>query len=222
MTRSGASSSEMPKVPFPGRTGPDQDELLLEMILDARPLPPGTAPRMRALADNLVGLAAPPGAGELPGETAALAAFLRSGSPASTLTLAGEPPERHRRRRLTASRTRLAAAVAVVTVAVSGTAAAYAGALPASVQDFAHRIIDAPAPHHAAHHLHGAGRPQAGHPGTPAGPGHRSSPGKAKGHKGRHHGRHLGKGVKKPKHPAHPARPAAKARPSHSPGPANQ
>ncbi len=228
MTGWDASSNEMPKVPIPGHVGRDQDELLLDMILESRPLPPGAAPGMRALAENLAGLAAPPGAGALPGEAAALAAFARSGSPASTLTLAGGPPERPRRRRLTAGRARLSAAIAVLTVAVSGTAAAYAGVLPASVQDFAHRIIDAPAPHNAAHHAHGGSQHRADHPGaTPsslptAGSGH---PGKAKGHAGRHHGRHLGSGAKKPRpkpsHPASPAHPGAKAHPSHSPGTAS-
>jgi hypothetical protein len=229
MTGSDASWNEMPKVPIPGQVGRDQDELLLDMILDSRPLPPGTAPGMRALAENLAGLAASPGASELPGEASALAAFLRSCSPASTLTLAGGPPERPRRRRLTAGRARLSAAIAVLTVAVSGTAAAYAGVLPASVQDFAHRIIDAPAPHHAAG-LHGASQHRAGHPGAPpssptGGSGHLAKPGRAKGHQGRHHGRHLGKGAKKPRprptHPAHPANPGAKAHPSRSPGAAN-
>ena len=230
MTGSDAPWNEMPKVPIPGQVGRDQDELLLDMILDSRPLPPGAAPGMRALAENLVGLAASPGAGELPGEAAALAAFLRSGSPASTLTLVGGPPERSRRRRLTAGRARLSAAIAVLTVAVSGTAAAYAGVLPASVQDFAHRIIDAPAPHHAAG-LDSGSQHRAAHPGgapsssPTGGSGHPAKPGKAKGHKGRHHGRHLGKGAKKPKpkptHPAHPASPGAKAHPSHSPGAAN-
>jgi hypothetical protein len=235
MTGSDASSSEMPRVPIPGQVGRDQDELLLDMILDGRPLPPGAAPRMRALAENLVGLAAPPGAGELPGEAAAMAAYLRSGSSASTLTLAGGLPERQRRRRLSVGRARLAAAIAAVTVALSGTAAAaYAGALPASVQDFAHRIIDAPAAHNAAHHLHGKVRQRASHPGAapsssgPAGSGHPAKHGKAKGHEGRHHGRHLAKGKKQPKphptHPAHPAHPAhlAKAHPSHSPGTSNR
>jgi len=40
--------------------------------------------------------------------------------------------------------------VATVGLVLGTTAAAYAGALPAQVQDFAHRFIDAPAAHHAA------------------------------------------------------------------------
>ncbi len=52
MTGPDASSSEMPKVPIPGLAGRDQDELLLDMILDRRPLPPGAPPGMHALADK--------------------------------------------------------------------------------------------------------------------------------------------------------------------------
>lgn len=229
MTGSDASSSEMPKVPFPGRAGRDQDELLLDMILDRRPLPPDVPPAMQALADNLVGMAAPPAGGELPGEAAALAAFLRSGSPTSTLTLVGGPPQRRRGRPLITGRARLSAAIAVVTVTLSGTAAAYAGVLPASVQDFAHRIIDAPVAHHAATRHHDAVKQRAHHhgaaPSLPSGAGsvHPAKPVKGKSQKGRHHGRHLGKGAKEPKpKPTHPAHPAAEAHPSHSPAPPNR
>ena len=44
MTGSSASSGEMPRVPMPGRAGRDQDEQLLDMILDGRPLPPKRRP----------------------------------------------------------------------------------------------------------------------------------------------------------------------------------
>ena len=223
MTGSDASSSEMPKVPFPGRAGRDQDELLLDMILDRRLLPPEAPPAMHALADNLVGLAALPAGGELPGEAAAVAAFLRSGSPTSTLTLVGGLPARTRGRRLIAGRARLSAAIAVAAVALSGTAAAYAGVLPASVQDFAHRIIDAPVAHHAATRHHDAVKQRAGHHGaSPSGAGsvHPAKPGQEKAHKGRDHRRHQGKGAKEPK--PKPTHPVAKAHPSHSPGPPNR
>jgi hypothetical protein len=220
MTGSDASSSEMPKVPFPGRTGRDQDELLLDMILDRRPLPPSAPPGMHALAAKLVGLADPPGAGELPGEAAALAAFLRSGSPASTLVLAGEPPRHRRGRRVLAGRARLSVAAAVVTVALSGTAAAYAGALPASVQNFAHRMIDAPAALHAAHHGHDAPGQRGGHPGgvrssrPGSGSAHPAKPGQQKAHKPRHHGRHHGKRGNEPKGTPAPKR-TPKPKPTH-------
>lgn len=222
MSGSDASSSEMPKVPLPGLAGRDQDELLLDRILDRRPLPPNAPPGMLALAEKLAGLAARPGAGELPGEAAALAAFLRSSSPASTLVLAGEPPGRRRGHRLRAGRARLSAAAAVLVVGLSGTAAAYAGVLPASVQNFAHRMIDAPAARHAADHGHGAPGQRGGHPGvmrsspSVTGPAHPAKPGKEKAaHKPRHHGRHHGKPAKKPK----PTRPAHTAGPTSTPSP---
>ena len=221
MTGSDASSSEMPKVPFPGQAGRDQDELLLDLILDRRPLPPSAPPGMHALAAKLVGLAALPGAGELPGEAAALAAFLRSGSPASTLVLAGEPPRQRRGRRVLAGRARISAAAAVVTVALSGTAAAYAGVLPTSVQNFAHRTIDAPAAHRAAGHGHDAPGQGSGHPGgvrspRPAsGSAHPAKPGQQKAHKPRHHARHHRKSANEPKGNPEPKRtPKPKATPT--------
>jgi hypothetical protein len=226
MTGSGASPSEMPKVLFPGQVGGDDHDELLDMILDRRPLPPSAPPGIRALADKLVGLAVPPGAGELPGEAAALAAFLRSGSLASTLVLAGEPPRQRRGRRFLAGRVRLSAAAALVTVALSGTAAAYAGVLPASVQNLAHRMIDAPAAHPAAHHGHDAPGQLGGHPGGVRssrpipGTGHPAKPGNEEAHKPRHHGRHHhGKPANvptpKPTPPAHSARPTSTPSPSH-------
>ena len=233
MTGPDASSGEMPRVQMPGRVGRDQDDLLLDMILDRRPLPPDAPPGMHALASKLVGLAAMPGAGALPGEAAALAAFIRSGSPASTLTLAGVPRRVRRRGRVRAGRARLAAAVAVVAVGLSGTAAAaYAGVLPAPVQEFAHRTIGAPAAHTAAHHGDGTAQHRSSHPGpvspSPhAGrPAHPAKPGKEKVHA---RPRHRGQQVKrqrnkkathpvKPPHPTHSPRPA-KRHPSPSPSP---
>jgi len=230
MTGPDASSGEMPRVQIPGRAGRDEDDLVLDMILDRRPLPQDAPPGMRALADKLVGLAAAPDGGELPGESAALAAFVRSGSPASALTLAGEPPGGHRRHRLVASRARLSAAVAVVVVGLSGTAAAaYAGVLPASVQNLAHRVIDAPAARHAAKNGDGAGRYQRSHPGSPspqparpthpAHPAHPAKPGnqkaKGRGHRGNH-----GQAAKKPK-PSHPPKPPHPTHPTHPTHPAS-
>ena len=220
MTGPDASSNEMPRVPFPGHARRDQDELLLDMILDRRPLPPDAPAGMHALADNLVGLAALPGGSELPGEAAALAAFLRSGSPTNTLTLPGLPRERHRRRRLAAGRARLSAAIAVLTVVLSGTAAAYAGALPTSVQNFAHRMIDAPPAHHAAKHPHDGLRQRAHHDGAepslppPTRSPHPVKPGQEKKtRKGGQHRGHQGTGKRskepnpKPTHSEHPSHP---------------
>jgi hypothetical protein len=213
MTGPDASSGEMPRVQIPGRAGRDSDDLLLDMILDRRPLPPDAPPGMHALASKLVGLAASPGGGELPGEAAALAGFVRSGSPTSTLTLVGEPPGRHRRHRLTVGRARLSAAIAAVTVILSGTAAAaYAGVLPASVQNFAHHVIDAPSAHKGPEQR--AGNPGGAGP-SPSGQGsaHPAKPGKQKEHKGRGHRAGNGHHENKPK-PTHPPKPP---RPTHSP-----
>ena len=165
-----------------------------------------------------------------------MAAFVRSGSPASTLTLAGGPSGRRRGRRLAAGRARLAAAVAVVTVGLSGTAAAaYAGVLPAAVQNFAHHVIDAPAAHGAVDHSHGKSERGAGNPGgtrpSPSGhrPAHPVKPGKDNDHTRRGHRGHPVQRRKnrKPAHPARHAHPAhsprpAKAHPSQSPSPASR
>jgi hypothetical protein len=221
MTGPDASSGEMPRVPMPGLAGRDHDDLLLDMILDRRPLPPDAPPGMHVLASKLVGLAAAPGGVQLPGEAAALAAFAGSGSPASTLTLAGEPPGRHRSRRLMAGRARLTAAAAAVAVVLSGTAAAaYAGVLPASVQDFAHHVIDAPAAQHAVQHGGPQHRPgQPGDPGTtPSSPSARGSahpakPGQQKNHKGRGH--RAGQGQRS--HPPKPTHPVNTPHSTHTP-----
>jgi hypothetical protein len=215
----------MPRVPFPGRAGRDEDDPLLDLILDRQPLPASAPAGLLALADSFDGLATPPGTGEMPGQAAALAAFRRASWPASTRPTAAGSPGHRRRIRLRAGRARLSAAVAAVIMALSGTAVAgYAGALPASLQSFAHRMIGAPAPQHAAHHAHGAAEPRAGHPGSQpspthaTSPAHRAKPGKKKAIYGRGHRSQTGKHAKKPKR-AHPARPQPKAHPSRTPGP---
>jgi len=217
MTGPDASSGEMRRVQMPGRAGRDYDELLLDMILDRRSLPSDAPAGMHALAARLVALAAAPGAGELPGQAAAVAAFAGSVSPASTLTLAGEPSGRRRRGLVAFSRARLAAAAAVAAVGLSGTAAAaYAGVLPASVQNFAHHVIGAPAAHHPAGHGNQPGQPAGHQPGSAppsaSGSAHPAKPGqhKARKHRG-HHGHHAT--------PASNPHPAHSARPDRSPGP---
>ena len=139
----------MPGLPFSSWRGTEPDVPLLDMIIAGQPLPPAAPRQIRVLAHKLTELAGPAGPGELAGEAVAMSEFRRAVSPASTMPLA--PPRRHRRRRprLTAGRARLAAAFATAAVAVGGTAAAYAGVLPASVQDFAHRMIDAPPAAHS-------------------------------------------------------------------------
>ena len=105
---------------MPGLAGRDHDDLLLDMILDRRPLPPDAPPGMHVLASKLVGLAAAPSGGQLPGEAAALAAFVRSAcerlkdrlEPSKPTDNAGCQTEIHRRqipkpRRIRCGRLRL-------------------------------------------------------------------------------------------------------------------
>jgi hypothetical protein len=90
------------------------------------------------------------------------------------------------------------------------------------VQNFAHRMIDAPSAQHAAHHGHGAphqrGGPGVGRSSPPGAGVHTAKPGKEKAHKPRHHGRHQGQPAKEPK-PTHSPR-AHSARPTSTPSPA--
>ena len=70
----------MPGFPFPGRPGPEADDLL-GMILDGRSLPPDAPEDLHALAVTLADLAGPAGPGELAGEAAVRSALARRASP---------------------------------------------------------------------------------------------------------------------------------------------
>jgi hypothetical protein len=215
MTGPDASWHEMPGFTLPGWLGRDADEQLLDTILAGMPLPPSAPREYHVVAEQLADLATPAGPGPLPGETAALAAFSSSvssgslspaaagarafGARTAGADLTGAVPGDARgrsgtRRRglLTTGRARLAAAVTAVGLVLGTTAAAYAGALPAQVQDFAHRMIGAPAAHHSVGHPHPAltQRPGRQHVQPAAHPSHqppgqqrdRTPPGHAKGH----------------------------------------
>jgi hypothetical protein len=142
---------EMPGFPFPGRPGGEHDEPLLDMIISRRALPPDAPQEMHDLARMLAALAGPAEPGELAGEAAARAAFVRLASPAG-ISPAARRPVRHRRsrrsRRQARSRAWLAAAVVSAAAGIA-VLAAYAGLLPNSVQQLAHVTVAAPAPHHA-------------------------------------------------------------------------
>jgi hypothetical protein len=116
-------------------------------------------------------LAGPGEPGELAGEAAARAAFVRLASPAG-LSPATRRPVRHRRsrrsRRLTSSRAELAVTLIAAAAGVS-ILAAYADALPTPVQKLAHVAVRAPAPHHA-------GLPSLDGKPSPAGSGPAGSP----------------------------------------------
>jgi hypothetical protein len=160
----------------------------------------------RAAADRVTtgpGGATPAGAGPATG---------RTGQPIG----AGRRRNARRIGLLTAGRARIATAVAALGLVLGTTAAAYAGALPAQVQDFAHRIIGAPAAQHPARPPHPASTRQPPHrpvprPTHPAHqpPGQQKAakvpPGQAKGHQ---------------KHPR-PVKPAHSPKPAHTRKPGN-
>jgi hypothetical protein len=168
-----ASPSEMPGFPSPSQPGCELGEPLLDALLDGRSLPPDAPGEARAVAQMLADLAGPAEPGELAGEAAARSVLARSRSPVRV-----EPTTRRpaRRRSWPARYARPAVALIAAAVGLGGTAAAYAGALPGPIQNFAHHTIGAPP-------THGAGpiRPHPGHasPG-PAGPG-QPRPGRHKG-----------------------------------------
>jgi hypothetical protein len=154
----------MPNFPWPSRPdAPAISDASLSALHAGAELPTGSPPELQPVADVLAALTAGPASDELAGEAAALAAFRnRAGVPV--------PAHRSRRRRhkLPASllSARAAAAAAVAAFGIGGFAtAAFAGALPAPAQQFAHHTIGAPAPDRP--------QPAGTHPGsvsTPAAP----------------------------------------------------
>lgn len=184
----------MPKYTRQTRFPAEQQELVLDMLLDGLPLPLDAPPEMSTLPTILADLAGPAGPSELAGEVAVLSRFQRSLSPAGIP--GAHPAHRHAgrsrpRSRLAAHRARLAAIAVAAVAGLGGTAAAYAGVLPAPVQTFAHRMIGVPSTSPARPASGSHGRPgshfPAAQPGAtrrsrdPGMPGHalRSSPGAA-------------------------------------------
>ena len=136
---------EMPEFPFPRRTS-DQTVpgVALDRLLDGEFVTEQAMPAVEALADLLAAAAGPPSDRELSGQTAATAAFARERD-------AGRKPRpataaRRRSMLATLLGTKLAAAAAAGALGFGGlAAAAYAGALPEPIQDFAHQTVGAPA-----------------------------------------------------------------------------
>jgi hypothetical protein len=150
VTGSGVSGSDMPSLPWTSR--PDVSpawDTSLESLLAGSGLPTGAGPELRPVADVLAALSARPAGDELTGLAAATAEFRRHlVRPAQ----GRQPP--HRRPGGLASRlgVKVAAATALVVMALGGAAAAaYAGVLPSSWQQFAHSAFGAPA-YRAGHH----------------------------------------------------------------------
>jgi len=195
VTGGGVSGSNMPSLPWTSR--PDvspAEDTSLESLLAGSGLPASAGPELRPVADVLAALSARPAGDELTGLAAARAEFRRH----VVLPVQVRQPPRQRPGGL-ASRLGVKAGVAtaLVVMAVGGAAAAaYAGALPGSWQQFAHAAIGAPAyraRHHApagtgpagpavprsrhpAHQVHLSG-PPAGHRSVDhAGPPHHRSP----------------------------------------------
>jgi hypothetical protein len=154
----------MPNFPWPSRQdAPETGDASLAALLAGAELPASSPPELQPVADLLAALTAGPASDELAGEAAALAAFRsRAGVPVPAHR------SRHRRHPLPASllSARAAAAAAAAALGIGGFAtAAFAGALPAPAQQFAHHTIGAPSPDR--------GQPAGTHPsatGMPAGP----------------------------------------------------
>jgi hypothetical protein len=142
---------------------PDMGDVSLAALLAGTEPDQGLAPGLQPVADALAALTARPASDELAGEAAALAEFAsRVGVPVPVHR------SRHRRHPLLTPllSARAAAVAAVAALSLGGFAtAAFAGALPAPAQRFAHHTFGAPAA--------GGGQPTGTHPSataTPAGP----------------------------------------------------
>jgi hypothetical protein len=138
----------MPSYPWSAsRDGSGFEDTALAALLAGGELPPGAAVRLQPVADVLAALNAAPAGEEMAGLAAAQAEFRRT---------VARPARAHRPRRARRAvlgsllGAKAAAAAAIAVVGLGGVAtAAYAGALPGSWQQFAHRMIGAPAPHRA-------------------------------------------------------------------------
>jgi len=145
MTGKRASSGKMPRFNRPGRLFRDHDEPALDMMLGGQSPPPDAPPDLHDLAERLQCLSGPAELGDMAGETKVLAMYASAVPPA---TISPARPAAAGRRKWTIQRTGLSVGLATLAIALAGTAAAYADVLPGPVQDFAHRVIDAPAPRH--------------------------------------------------------------------------
>jgi uncharacterized membrane protein YgcG len=147
MTGRGVSDDDMPIFPWSSRGDvPPVGDPAFDALLAGHLRPGDTAEGLRPVAEAIAALNAAPVTSELAAEASARAVFRAAGQP-------GQPVRSRRRRRplLTALRSARLAVAAAAAVTLGGTAAAaYAGALPAPAQKFAHDIIGAPA-HRGGH-----------------------------------------------------------------------
>jgi hypothetical protein len=150
VTGQDVSDNDMPNFLRQGRQDAPESAsgaALLAELLAGGELPPGSPPELRPVVDALAALKAGPASDELAGEAAALAAF-RSRVAAQPSVRTQPTVRRWRRRHPVLSpvlSARAAAAAVVAILSIGGVAtAAYTGALPAPVQQFAHNIFGAP------------------------------------------------------------------------------
>ena len=140
-----ASSAEMPGSPFYRRPAVTLDESVLDALLTGQSLPPDAPEQACTIAHMLASLADPAVPGALAGEADARRAFVHAASLVSASPASRRRALRRPRRFAALLTSKLAAALVAVTVGLGGVAAAaYAGALPASIQDLAHDAIGAP------------------------------------------------------------------------------
>lgn len=162
----------MTKNPFSFKGSPQVDERSIDRLLLGQPLGSDAGPAMEAVSELILAARAPASPAEIAGEATVLAAF-------SELARFTHPF--HARRSpmsVLSSRlgSKLSAIAAVGAVSIGMAATAYAGELPAPVQELAHKVIGAPAPHKAssvppAHKVSGTPSPHAGPSvNTPTGP----------------------------------------------------
>jgi hypothetical protein len=145
----------MPILPWSARGGiPPVGDPAYDALLDGHPVAKDVAQGLRPVAEAIAALNGEPETRELDAEAGALAVF--RGGIGMSAELARS---RRRRRSLLASllSAKLAAVAAAAAVTLGGVAAAaYAGALPASIQKLAHDTLGAPAAHRSAHPAHSA------------------------------------------------------------------
>lgn len=134
---------DMPNLPWTGRKdAPRIGDAALEAVLAGAELPPDSQPELLSLGDLVTALTAAPASAELAGEAAAMTEFRnRSGVSVPIRQVRRRP---HLIAQFLSAKAAVAAAAAVISVG-GVTAAAYAGALPSSVQRLAHSAIGAPA-----------------------------------------------------------------------------
>lgn len=138
----------MPNFPWPARREASATEdAVLAALLAGKELATDTGAWLQPVADVLAALRAEPASDELAGLTVAQAEFRHRVGVSDQLSRSR--PRRPTLLKSILSAKAVAAAIAAVSLAGAATAA-YAGALPDSLQQFAHHTIGAPAAHRAA------------------------------------------------------------------------